>query len=59
MNRPEEQPYNVGPKRSIGVAPFLEMYCNQQLRKKYNINQVCAQCPENGKIQIRIFIYMM
>ena len=30
---PEEQPYNVGTKRSVRVAPFLEMYYNQQLRK--------------------------
>ena len=37
---PEEQSNDVSAKRSISVAPFLEMNNYQQLRKQYNVNQV-------------------
>ena len=51
---PEEQSNDVSAKRSISVAPFLEMNNYQQLRKQYNVNQVWAHRPETRKTWIVI-----
>lgn len=59
MYLPEKQPDEVSNKRSIGVAPILEVHNNQQLWKQNDIDQIRAHGPEKKtlgiKTQIELF----